>query len=56
VLDDRVFRGLRVGEKREGPRDLSQQAARVEVGRKESLGRFRRRWKDKITMGLKEIG
>jgi len=56
VRDDRVVRGLRVGEKREGARDLSQQVARVEVGRKESLGRFRRRWKDNVKMCVKEIG
>ena len=55
VWDSRVFRGLQVGEKREGERDLPQQVARVEAGRKEFHGRFRRRWKDNIKMDLKEI-
>jgi len=56
VRDGRVVRGLRVGEEREGARHLSQQITRVEGGRKEFLGRYRRRWKDNIKMDLKEIG
>jgi len=45
-----------VGDEWEGAKDLSQQVTRVEAGRKESLGRYRRRWKDDIKMDLKEIG
>jgi len=55
VRDGRVVRGLRVGEDRKGARDLSQQVAKVEAGRKGPLGRLRRRWKDSIKMDLKEI-
>jgi hypothetical protein len=47
---------LRVDEEREGARDLSQEVTRVEAGRKESLLRYRRRWKDNIKMDPKGIG
>jgi hypothetical protein len=56
VRDGRVVRGLRIGEERESARDLCQQVARVEARITESLGRYRRRWKDNIKMDLKEIG
>ena len=55
VRDGRVVRRLQVVEEQEGARDLSQQVARVEAGRKKPLGRLRRRWKDNIKMDLKEM-